>query len=258
MEYTQKLLIALILPPGGPILLALIGLWLAWRAWRFGKTLIVAALGLLWLLATPVASDWLRFRLERKYPPMAIDALPQADAIVVLGGGIRPATRRNPHPNLGPAADRYWHAWRLWRAGAAPEIIVSGGALPWRDASGTEADSAARFLNDLGVPANRILLESSSRDTVENARMTEAVLRTRGARRVLLVTSALHMRRALAHFEPIPGIEFIPAATDHEVADDPAGLIRWLPDTEALDGSRRALKEYLGYWVTGSGRTSTK
>jgi len=79
--------------------------------------------------------------------------------------------------------------------------------------------------------------------------MTEAILRTRGARKVLLVTSALHMRRALARFEQIPGIEFIPVATDHEVAADPPGLIRWLPDTGALDGSRRALKEYLGYWV---------
>jgi uncharacterized SAM-binding protein YcdF (DUF218 family) len=58
------------------------------------------------------------------------------------------------------------------------------------------------------------------------------------------------MRRALARFE-IPGIEMIPVATDHEVADDPPGLIRWLPNTDALDGSRRAIKEYLGYWSIG-------
>jgi len=162
---------------------------------------------------------------------------------------MQPPTSRNPYSDLGSAADRYWHAWRLWRAGKTPEIVVSGGALPWRDARSTEAEAAVRFLTDLGVPANRILLESVSLDTRQNAQMTEAILRTRGARKVLLVTSALHMRRALGRFEQIPGIEFIPVATDHEVAIDPPGLIRWLPDTGALDGSRRTLKEYIGYWV---------
>lgn len=249
MEYAEKLLTALALPPAGPILLALVGLMLAWRDWRFGKTIVVLALAALWVLSMPVVSDALKYSLERRFPPLAMEEVPNADAIVALGGGIQPASSRNPYPDLGAASDRYWHAWRLWRAGKAPEIVVSGGAMPWLDARSTEAEAAVRFLADLGVPANRILLESSSLDTSQNAQMTESVLRTRGARKALLVTSALHMRRALARFEQIPGIEFIPVATDHEVAADPAGLIRWLPDTDALDGSRRAMKEYLGYWV---------
>ncbi|MBS3743794.1 MAG: YdcF family protein [Wenzhouxiangellaceae bacterium] len=250
MEYTEKLLTALVLPPAGPILLALIGLVLAWRDWRFGKALIVIALAVLWLLATPAVSDALKYSLERRFPPLAMGEIPGADAIVALGGGIQPATSRNPYPDLGAASDRYWHAARLWRAGKAPEIVVSGGAMPWRDARSTEAEAAVRFLVELGVPDNRILLESASMDTRQNAQMTEAVLRTRGARKVLLVTSALHMRRALARFEQIAGIEFVPVAADHEVAAEPPGLIRWLPDTDALDGSRRALKEYLGYWAS--------
>jgi uncharacterized SAM-binding protein YcdF (DUF218 family) len=258
MEYAQKLLLAVALPPGALILLALVGLWLAWRDWRFGKSLVVLSLAVFWLLATPAVSDILRYSLEKRFPPRSIGDVPEADAIVALGGGMEPPTSRNPYPDLGAAADRYWHAWRLWRAGKAPEIVVSGGALPWTDSASTEADAAVRFLTDLGVPADRILLESASLDTRENALRTEAVLRTRGARRVLLVTSALHMRRALARFG-IPGIEVIPVATDHEVAADPPGPIRWLPDTDALDGSRRALKEYLGYWVIPEpGSTSTQ
>jgi len=248
MEYAEKLLTALALPPAGPILLALIGLWLAWRDWRFGKTIVLLALGALWLLSTPAVSDALRYSLERRFPPLAMQEVPTGDVIVALGGGMQPPTSRNRYPDLGSGADRYWHAWRLWRAGKAPEIVVSGGALPWRDTRATEADAAVRFLADLGMPANRVLLESASLDTRQNAQMTEAILRTRGARKVLLVTSALHMRRALALFD-IPGIEVVPVATDHEVAAEPPGLIRWLPDTGALDGSRRALKEYLGYWV---------
>ncbi|MBY6203953.1 YdcF family protein [Halomonas denitrificans] len=248
MELIEKLLLALLLPPGGPILLALVGLWLAWRDWRGGKTLVFVALAALWLSATPAVSDLLRGRLESMYPPKPIGEVPAADAIVVLGGGIDPPTSRSPDPNLGAAADRYWHAYRLWRAGKAPEILISGGALPWRDAGGSEAEAAVAFLVDLGVPADRILLEPASLDTRQNAQLSADLLRARGADRMLLVTSALHMRRALKHFDAV-GVEVFTAPTDHEVRDDPPGLLRWLPDSSALDGSRRALKEMLGYWL---------
>jgi len=248
MELTEKLLLAVVLPPGGPILLALIGLWLAWRDWRGGRTLVVVALIALWLLATPAVSDLLRGRLETMHPPKPIADVPAADVIVVLGGGIDPPTSRTPYPNLGAAADRYWHAFRLWRAGKAPEILISGGALPWRDAGSSEAEAAVAFLTDLGVPANRIVLEPASLDTRGNAQLSANLLRARGAERVLLVTSALHMRRALMHFDAV-GVEVFTAPTDHEVRDDPPGLLRLLPDTSALDGSRRALKEMLGYWL---------
>ncbi|MGB0515069.1 MAG: YdcF family protein [Wenzhouxiangellaceae bacterium] len=70
-------------------------------------------------------------------------------------------------------------------------------------------------------------------------------MRGRGARRVLLVTSALHMARAVARFQST-GFDVIPVATDHEAGAPPGGALAWLPDSDALDGSRRALKEYLG------------
>ena len=105
-----------------------------------------------------------------------------------------------------------------------------------------------RLLTDLGVPADRIVLEPASLDTRQNAELSASLLRARGAERILLVTSALHMRRAQRHFAST-GLEVLTVPTDHEVRDDPAGLLRWLPDTDALDGSRRALKEMLGYWL---------
>ena len=124
----EKVLQALILPPGGLIVLALLGLWLAWRDRRFGRSIVFVSLAALWLLATPAVSDLLRGRLESLHPPLPVERVPTADAIVVLGGGIDPPSSRNPVANLGAAADRYWHAFRLWRAGKAPELLISGGA----------------------------------------------------------------------------------------------------------------------------------
>ncbi|MDT8450315.1 MAG: YdcF family protein [Wenzhouxiangellaceae bacterium] len=248
MEYNEKFIAALILPPAGPILLALVGLLLARRWVRTGTVLVLLSLAGLWLLAAPAVSDALRLSLERRFPAVPVDDVPRAQAIVVLGGGIDPPHARNPHPDLNDAADRYWHAFRLWRAGKAPEILISGGALPWTDARSSEADAAVRFLVDLGVPARRVIVESTSLNTRQNANLSANVLRARGADRILLVTSALHMRRARALFED-QGLDVVPAATDQEVGNDPPGLLRWLPDTEALDGSRRALKEYLALWL---------
>jgi len=248
MEYIEKILTALALPPGGLIALALLGLALARHWWRAGSLLIVCSLLGLWLLATPVVSDALKYSLESRFPAQALSELPAGDVIVVLGGGLQAPHSRNPYPDLGAAADRYWHAFRLWRAGKAPEILISGGTMPWMNARGSEAEAAVGFLGELGVPARRIIIESQSLNTRQNASLSARILRGRGATRILLVTSALHMPRALEQFRGT-GLDVVPAAIDHEVRDDPRGALRWLPDTNALDGSRRALKEYLGYWV---------
>lgn len=241
----EKILSTLVLPPGGLLLLAALGLWMAWRSWRLGLWLGGFALGLLWLLSMPVVADRLAESLEHPFPPQTPEAFPVADAIVVLGGGIEPPTGERWSVNLGSAADRYWMAARLWHAGRAGEILVSGGRLPWMGASVSEAEAAARFMIDLGVPASAILLEPDSRNTRENAELSARLLAGHGARRILLVTSAMHMRRAMARFAD-RGLEVIPAATDHESGRSPAGLLGWLPDSDALDLSRRAIKEIIG------------
>lgn len=91
-----------------------------------------------------------------------------------------------------------------------------------------------------------MLLEEQSRTTQENAQLTSLLLRTKGIDRVLLVTSALHKRRARELFEA-ECFQVIPAATDHE-ARELSSWQNWLPDAGALDGSTRALKELVG-WV---------
>ncbi|EGV18640.1 YdcF family protein [Thiocapsa marina] len=249
MLYLDKLLSQLAYPLGFSIVLASLALVLLIAGWRRSGLLALSA-GILWLAlwSIPIVSDGLRLSLEGRFAHQPVGALPAADAVVVLGGGIRGGPPDWPDPDLGRASDRVWHAARIYHGGKAARVIVSGGAMPWAGERRSEADGMLRFLTDLGVPPDAILLEGRSRNTRENALYTAEILSAEGIDRVLLVTSALHMPRALATFRSA-GINAVPAATDFEVMPEPAHLMRWLPDAEALSDSTRALKEYVGWWV---------
>lgn len=100
----------------------------------------------------------------------------------------------------------------------------------------------AEFLLLLGVPKSAISLEESSRNTRENAKFTLAQLEGAGVEKAILVTSALHMRRALGNFTN-QTIIFIPMATDYEVRMQASKWQNVIPNSEALDRSSRAFKE---------------
>jgi len=232
------------------LLLAGAGVLLSRGRRRSGALLLSVALGWLWLWSTPAFSDWFRATLEQRYPSAPLEQLPTADAIVVLGGLVEAAVPpERLDPNLGAAADRIWHAAHLYRAGKAPWVLVSGGYLPWSGVEQPESAVMADLLQELGVPATAILRESNSRTTRENRDHSLPILREYGVRRILLVTSALHMPRALALFRATD-LEVIPAPTDFEIhSPNNAHLLRWLPDAQALADGTRAVKEYLGRMV---------
>ena len=236
--------IALISPLGTALALGLVALALAvWRWRRVSWILAASALLWLWLWSTPAASLWLRAGLEARYPPLALQAVPSAQAIVVLGGALSPPSAGRPWPDLSAAADRVWHAARLFRARKAPLVLMSGGNDPALSLT-PEAHAMRDFIQDLGVPSAAVLLEPDSRNTRENAQLSAALLRQRQISSVLLVTSALHMRRAMAHFKA-QGLQVVPVATDHSPLAAP-GLAGWLPDAGALYDSGRAFKELIG------------
>jgi uncharacterized SAM-binding protein YcdF (DUF218 family) len=243
-----KLVTALISPLGTALLLGIVALVLARSAGRglrrAGYAAGAFAVAWLWFWSMPIASGWFREPLEDAAGPRTIEALPTAPAIVVLGGAVEgPHMPWRPYPDLRSSADRLWHAARLYRAGKAPLLVLSGGTVFADEAP--EAQAMRQFLVDMGVPAGAMLLEAHSRTTTENAQDTARLLRPRGIRRILLVTSALHMRRARGLFERA-GFEVVPAPTDYEVVRRPFRLLDVVPDTEALDGSARAIKEIVG------------
>jgi uncharacterized SAM-binding protein YcdF (DUF218 family) len=241
----------LVSPLGTALLLALLAavLTLAGRSrasWRGAARWVAGlAVGWLWLWSTPVASHALRAWLEAQAGPAAVQDVPAAPVIVVLGDGIRgPRAPERPYPDLTQAADRVWHAARLYHAGKAPWVLVSGGTVRPVDVS--EAQSMQIFLQDLGVPATAVIQEPDSLNTGTNALHTARLLRVRGVDRVILVTSALHMRRARLEFEA-QGLQVHPAPADFEALWRRHDARDWLPRAEALEGSARAFKECLGY-----------
>jgi uncharacterized SAM-binding protein YcdF (DUF218 family)/lysophospholipase L1-like esterase len=140
-----------------------------------------------WTINETSLADWLIA------PLLLEDSNANADAIVVLGGGVI----GDCVPNIN-SLRRAVHGARLFRAGRAPMVVITGG-------SGNEgcpvANAIMNFAGELGVPDDRMFLESEARSTRQNAEFTMPLLRAQHVSRVLLVTDRLHMRRAKGSFE---------------------------------------------------------
>lgn len=222
------------------VVLASCGLLVMLRFRTTGRILLVLAF--LWSAtwSIPTASDRLRKSLEDRHPPVPEESLPTADAIVVLGGATHYGwmLRERVDPwELG--SSRLAAGARAWLSRRAPIVILTGGN------GGRDASEAARMkpaIERLGVPASALLLEEHSRNTEENAIHTAQIARRFGVRRILLVTSALHMPRAVMVFER-QGFD-VAAVSVPENARRETWRERWLPSRSALWRSGRALKEY--------------
>lgn len=228
-------------------ILVLLVLWILTR--RSGLLSAVAVLSLLlWLAATPWFARGLQSLLESRAGEAIAQSLPKADAIVVVGGTLSPPGATGGDANLSSAADRLVYAARLYDLGKAPVILISGG-LSHGDASNAESVHAGKLLSDWGIPASAILTETESTNTYENAVYSKLMLDQHGLKSILLVTSAMHMQRALATFKSA-GIKATPAPTDFEAsAPGPSGLEAWTASPAALEVTTRALKEYVGWLV---------
>lgn len=220
-------------------------------AWR--KRLLLGALLLIWLGGNGWVANALVKSLEWRYLPG--DPLPEAGAIVVLGGGTQPRQFPRPSPEVDGAGDRVIYAARLFREGKAPLVVVTGGRLPWSSAAQGADAEMADLLAFMGVPPEAMLLEGRSANTYENAVFTKELLEPLGITRIILVTSALHMPRAAAVFAK-QGFEVIPAPTDFSVTlpDEalpfrqawPNYLFDLFPTADNLSETTLAMKEYLG------------
>lgn len=245
-----------------PLVLAIavmvVGTFLVVRGRRkIGLWLVAGAITWLWVWSTGTMYRIVGIGLEGEWPVVLAEDSPTADAIVLLGGGIGSNTNVYPYAEMSGGSDRVWHAARLYKAGKAPLIIASG-------KEGRPAH--VPLLVDLGVPESAIIIEDQSRNTEENAKFVMNImcgeerseLQTSDnsllppKRKILLVTSVWHMRRAKFMFEKYaPELEVIPAPTDYEATVGTGhafSLYELLPNADMLAANTRCLKECIGYW----------
>jgi uncharacterized SAM-binding protein YcdF (DUF218 family) len=252
-DFLSNFLYRLLYPPNLSLLIlaiAFVAMFLKKRFFSF--TLIGVAIVWVMLWSLPVTTLVMGGFLENRYQSLAAKDYPKADAIVVLGGHIQ----GNRHNWFTPydkkmVRSRETLAAELYLTQRAPVMVLSGGAL---EGSIGDTNNMARTLIQNGIPEQAILLETHSQNTFENALLTQKTLSNLEKKRILLVTSALHMPRSMAAFEKQP-IEVTAAPLPKQITvPNIRPLHIWQPDNITLEASRSILKEYLGlfvYWLRG-------
>ena len=244
----SKLLPLVLLPLGCSLILLLVGLIGRWR-W-----LVITAVVLLWVCSLGLVSQTLWRWLEAPWQRTTAAEVPSAEAIVVLSGG------RHPAPGAARVSewhdpDRFLAGLDLFRAGKAPRLLFTGGANPFRPGQPPEGQGYLTEAQQLGIPAGVMASTPPVLNTSEEAVAIRRLLEPSKAAsaqpiRILLVTSAFHMRRAQRLFER-QRFEVEPFPVDFRARGAWAGPLwrdptQWFPSAAALDGSSRALRELLG------------
>jgi len=240
-------------PLTDPLVLAILLLLCALLFWRWRRValgLIAGALALLLVCSSKIGERALVVSLENQYRDTGMD-VPPAQAIVVLGGAVRMPSGVHRSSGLTDGSDRLLTAFRLYRAGKAPVIFCSGGENPLTASQGAGPESVrmAELLEEWSIPAAAVRIETGSINTRENALRSFQVLAPLGIRRILLVTSAMHMPRAAATFRKA-GFEVIAVPADFRSGyGEPSLLTRWIPGTGNLMDTTEALHEWLGVGI---------
>jgi uncharacterized SAM-binding protein YcdF (DUF218 family) len=244
-----KILQRLILPPASILLLLFIGFLLVRSRRNLGRLFITAGFLLLYGLSISPVSSALIAPLERGFRPVNVK-LVKADFIVVLGGGTidRSWLGLDPEPGEG-STQRVAAGVKLYRALHIP-LLLTGGSGDLAQPHLSDADAMARTAMDLGVLEKDIIIENKSRNTLESARAVRGMLK---GKRIILVTSAYHMKRSVALFKK-QGFEVVPAPAGYRAERRQAKFISFIPNADSLSTSAVALSEHISFkWYSIKG-----
>lgn len=226
--------------------LVILGLWRNWL--RLARIAALLTLGFVLLVSLFPIGDLLLRPLEGRYPVAPTISAPRG--IIVLGGGesiARSAFWGRPEMNDG--AERFTAAMALARQYPDAQILFTGGngALHDLGSMAPGADIAEMFFIEQGLPHEQLILEASSRNTVENATYSFDMVQPASTETWILVTSAFHMPRAMASFTRAGWTNITPWPVDfRSAAIEPRPKWAFANHLQTLD---TALREYLGLLV---------
>jgi uncharacterized SAM-binding protein YcdF (DUF218 family) len=235
--------------------IALVALSLGWRRSPSRRRMVAASgLAVLLLFSFEPFANALEGALERS-ATRSYRADVTYDAVILLGGVVERATASD-RPAYNDNVERLLVTYDLLRTNRVRHAILSGGALDPAVPSLVEADLLARQLVDWGIAPDRLVIEPHSRNTHENAVESKRIAGENGWTRLLVVTSAYHMPRALGCFRAI-GLPVDALPVDYRAYDPARFSGSWLPRAAYLDRSTMALREWFGhaiYWLRGYSR----
>ncbi|MEI8010719.1 MAG: YdcF family protein [Candidatus Nitrotoga sp.] len=233
----------IILPPVGLLLIVLSGLFLVGRHPRTGRAIATIAVVYLLALSTPIVSYKLSQLLDTA-PPLDLNKAVDAQAIVILGGGVRRhAVEYGGDTLSGSTLERVRYGAGIAKHTGLPVLVAGGSTL------GGEAE--ARLMrksleSEFGVRVR--WSEDQSKNTHDSAKFSAAILAQDKINRVALVTHGAHMPRATMEFVA-SGLSVIAAPTEI-----PSGDLEWpldyLPSVSGLQGSYIVCHELLAKLVT--------
>ena len=240
MLFLNKLLPIFALPLGVTFLLLLLAL-LARKRWP-----AILAAAVLYLSSMGVVANPLIGWLESRYPAVPIAQAGKADAIIVLSGIFGPPVKPGYLVNLSESVERLEGGIVLHQNGAAPWLVFTGGRIPWDGRRKVEGEDSREVAVARGVAADKILITREVGNTADEAQAVADLMRTRGWKRIILVTTGWHMPRAAWLFRRA-GVECTVFPVDFRC--DPTRRITvldFLPNAGALEGTETALREIYG------------
>ena len=266
MYYINKIVGFLVSPIGGAIAGGVLALLCAKRGrLRAVKWIGGITVAWLWLWMTPIMTWVVGVPLEREFlvdgRVPTVESFPEADVIVLLGGSMGIETNTSSYAEMATSADRVWQAARLFKAGKAGKIIATGDyakdttlpllkefgvgaeAVSFLDARTTEEE--AKGIRELFSRVERVDVSRKERKERKDDSRVEG-----GGGKILLVTSAWHMKRARLMFKKYaPGIEVVCAPADFEntfMAEKTPLFKMLLPDPNVFMLNSVAFHEWVG------------
>jgi len=202
------------------------------------------ALILFYIFSTPIISDKIFQYVEKGQIIKEIKNVPNADAIVVLGGMFNYVKTETGGKNEWSDPDRFYGGIALYKAGKAKQIVFTGAKMPWAEKDQeTEGESLKRYAIEMGVPDSAIKISGLATTTEDESNEVKKLLPD--LKNIILVTSAFHMPRSKSLFER-KGFNVIAYPVDSKVSFESTTILDYLPDASSFTRSETAIRELLG------------
>jgi len=214
--------------------------------YKLGRFSLFLGMCILFLFSIKPVSNLLVYSLECQYQLPSEEILSNLDVVVILGGGMHMSGGFREYPEVGGITySRLFNGIRIFKQSGARTLALCGGSLIPNTES--EAEVMKALALELGIEENKIITETESHNTMENAAELAKLLSSTEKRRIGLVTSALHILRSEKAFrKQFPNDTIVPIPVNYIYSPDQHNLGSFVPSADAFATSNYALHEWIG------------